>query len=408
MENEDEMQYDGDFLSFIKLSLVFGYGSKRLWKLYKHHQNAENFFYALYYNEDRTATEQEILLARNLPSEVVDRVLDICDKYRINVYCYESEGYPEKLRTLANPPAVIYSLGNLDFLNDNTNIIQFVGSRRPTEYTKQIMPKLIAPLAKLGFGFISGYADGVDKLTNDIARENLANNAVFLSGPIDMEKDFDRLMNISNGGAVISECVPGIKNYTAHTYSLRNRIMTCLADSVVICQEGEHGKGLDNVTYASALGKRVYVVPPGDIFDPAYFGQRDLLRKGFPPVFSSADIVYGLGKEGGEAFDLSILDETENYLYNPTQPDEKKSRKRKPKQIDDRKHYEHKLLTPQMLEEMPQVWRDIIFALDKKPLTADELSIKLQMPVQQLVTELTGLELEEVLTQDANKNYFLL
>ena len=399
-------EFDGDYLSWIKLSIVFGYGSKRLWKLYKHHTSAENFFYSLYYNEEHTALEQEILVARNLSSDVTDKVLEICDKLDINIYCYESEGYPEKLRQLANPPAVLYSLGSLDFLNDENMIVQFVGSRKPSAYTKEIIPKIIAPLAKLGFGFISGFADGADKLANDCARENMANNAVFLAGPIDKEQDIDKLREIAVGGAAVSEFIPGMKSYSPRTFTLRNRVMTGIADAVVICQEGEYGKGLDNVSYATSQGKRVYVVPPADIFDPRYFGQRELLRKGFPPLFSAADIVYGQSKENSKAFDLSVFDSSESYLYNPTQPPEKKPKKAK--RLEKNKRYEHKLLTPQMLEELSQLQRDIVYALDLKPLSADEIALKVKISVPELVTELTELELDEVLALDVNKNYYLL
>ena len=399
---------DGDYLSWIKLSLVFGYGSKRLIKMFRHHLNAENFFYSLYYHEEKTATEQEMLAARNLPSETIDKILETCDEMGINIYCYESEGYPERLRALANPPAVLYSFGSLDFLNDEKTKLQFVGSRSPSEYTNAILPKLISPLAKLGFEFISGYADGVDRLTNDIARENMAANAVFFAESLDKGDNVEKLKEIAKGGAVISEFIPGLKMYTPRTFTLRNRLMTCIADALVICQEGERGKGLDNVGYATSLGKRIYVVPPGDIFDPRYFGQRDLLRKGFIPLFSSADIVYGQNKEDGSAVDLSILDANENYLYNPTLPPEKKEPKKKPKRVEKNKRYEHKLLTPQMLEDISETQRSIVYALDKKPLSLDELSLKLSLPAQELVNELTELELDDVLTQDVNKNYYLL
>ena len=408
MGEDKEIEYDGDYLSWIKLSLVFGYGSKRLWKLYRHHDTAENFYYSLYYNEEKTATEQEKLSARNLPSELIDEVIETCISKGIGIYCYESEGYPERLKTLANPPAVLYTLGSLDFLNDDNNKLQLVGSRHPSDYTKEILPKLMLPLAKLGFQFISGYADGVDKLANDIARENMAENAVFLANAIDKEKDMDSLRQIASGGVVISEFVPVVKNYSPRTFTLRNRLMTCLSDAVLICQEGENGKGLDNVSYATAQGKRVFVIPPGDIFDPRYFGQRDLLRKGSPPVFSSADIVYGLGKDSGEAFDLSVFDRSESYLYNPTLPPEKKEKKKKSKRVEKGKRYEHKLLTPQMLEELSELARNVVYALDTKPLSVDELAMKVKTDVPTLVTELTELELEEVLAQDVNKNYYLL
>ena len=61
-----------------------------------------------------------------------------------------------------------------------------------------------------------------------------------------------------------------------------------------------------------------------------------------------------------------------------------------------------------MLEDISETQRSIVYALDKKPLSLDELSLKLSLPAQELVNELTELELDDVLTQDVNKNYYLL
>ena len=61
-----------------------------------------------------------------------------------------------------------------------------------------------------------------------------------------------------------------------------------------------------------------------------------------------------------------------------------------------------------MLEDLSEVQRSLVFALDLKPLTADELSMKLNIPAQELINELTELELDDVLSQDVNKNYYLL
>ena len=403
---------DDELINWLKLSIIFTPGDPKLFECYNYFGSAEEAYYAVLYKQLDIVTDREAKAAKGLSDSAMEQILEYCDDKRINYYCYESEGYPERLKQLANPPAMIYSLGSLDFLNDDIMLVQFVGSRNPTDYTKMVIPRLIRPLSKLGFGFITGYAKGVDKIANDCAREYNARNAVFLAGAIDKSKDLKELEEISLGGAVISEFTPTMRTYCQKPYVLRNRLMTCVADTVVICQEGEYGKGLNNVEFASTLYKRVYVVPPNDIFDKNYFGQRDLIRKGFDPLFSAADIVYGLTKDNNSAVDLSVLDVEEGYLYNPTLPPEKgkkRKRTREEKLTPEFKVEEYAPVGPteEQLAEMTDVQRRVLKELVKAPYNLTELEELTGVSSIILLNELTVLEMEDIVKVNTAKKYML-
>lgn len=403
---------DDEIVIWLKLSMIFGIGSAKLFKCFEHYTSAEGLVHGVMYKQLDCITDEESILAKKISYNEMYDILSLCKERGINYYCYESEGYPQRLKQLANPPAMLYSLGNLDFLNDDINLLQFVGSRHPTDYTKSVVPKLIKPLAKLGFGFIDGYAKGVDKLSNDYAREYNARNAVFLAGAIDKSKDYPELKEISFGGAVISEFTPGRKTYTARPYVLRNRLMTCLADAVVICQEGEYGKGLNNVEFASSLNKRVFVVPPHDVFDKEYFGQRDLIRQGHTIVFNASDIVYWLTKDKNNSVDLSVLDVEEGYLYNPTLPPETANRKKRTRQekLDPKikeEEYAPTEPTEEQLSAMSDVQKRVVKELLNAPYNLAELEKLTGVSSIMLLNELTELEMKEIVRVDHAKRYLL-
>lgn len=398
-----------DVLSWLKLSMIFGSVNRRLRHLYDHHHNVEQLFYSLYYGEDKYALDEEIKAAKKITYDVTDEIYFKCKELGINMYCYESEEYPQRFKDLPNPPCVLFTLGSVDFLNADINYAEFVGSRKPTEYTKNIVPKLVEPLAKLGIGVVSGFADGVDKLANGSAREFGSPNVVFLAHSFDKEKDLDKLREVSEGGVVVSEFIPVIKKYNPNAFTMRNRLMTTLSDVVVICEEGEEGKGLDNVGYAEAAGKSVLAVPPADIFDKSYFGQRDLLRRGCPPVFSAADIVYYISKaDNSRAVDLSILDAQDSYLYNPSQ---KKLDSNKNDALDDN-DIEKPFKKPEVnIEEddMAPLSLEIIRALKREgPLMANEIALKIKFSVNEVLGELTSLELDGIVRSIAGNRYKLL
>ena len=92
------------------------------------------------YAMDRAALQAEEGLRRSWLEPLLDKTLDgaerilaQCDRFDIRLLTYAEPAYPERLRNIADPPALLYYQGRLpDF--DHEAAIAVVGSRRCSAY----------------------------------------------------------------------------------------------------------------------------------------------------------------------------------------------------------------------------------------------------------------------------------
>src|SRR5207245_9136178 len=70
------------------------------------------------------------------------------------------ERYPELLRAIYDPPAVLYCDGSVE--PGDRQAVAIVGSRRATPYGLRITETLAGELSALGFTIVSGFARGID------------------------------------------------------------------------------------------------------------------------------------------------------------------------------------------------------------------------------------------------------
>ena len=98
--------------------MVFGVGCKRLWEMSDNFDGIEEFVKALKEHKITSVTKAEYERADKLAIENAEEILQKCTELGQSYLCYESEGYPSQLRRIANPPAMLFYKGNLDFLTD--------------------------------------------------------------------------------------------------------------------------------------------------------------------------------------------------------------------------------------------------------------------------------------------------
>ena len=263
---------------WLMLTMIFGAGNPRIWSVSKDYDNADEFYAALKENKVEGLNEKEKQLVGKITQADAQKVLDDCAAKGINVYCYESEGYPQRLGAIADAPAVLFSYGNLDFLN-HISTIAVVGSRQPSQYSTGVAKWLCNDMLDKGITLCSGFANGIDQIANvtsldkgkpTVAVCGTALDHDYPTGSMDLKK------KIGENGVVISEHIPGTKSFQ-NAFKLRNRILVGISQGVVFIEAGIDSHGLDNFKHAAAQGKPVFVVPPCDITDKRYFGQRYLL-----------------------------------------------------------------------------------------------------------------------------------
>ena len=102
--------------------------------------------------------------------ERAGRELEFVRKFGITTFFYTEPDYPMRLRQCVDSPVLIYYLGNADL--NSARIVSIVGTRRATEYGKEICRKLISGLVEQEVLVISGMAYGIDTCAHKAALDD--------------------------------------------------------------------------------------------------------------------------------------------------------------------------------------------------------------------------------------------
>ena len=173
--------------------------------------------------------------------------------------------------------------------------VAIVGTRKPSSYGREVTERLATDLAQAGVIIISGLALGVDS----IAQTAALNAGGTVIGVITSElPDIAPRSNrglaeniIKQGGAVLSEWMRGdgmkIRKWS---FLQRNRLVSGLADAIIITEAAERSGTLNTAAYALEQGRDVFVVP-GNITSPLSAGCNNLLLQGANPALSAKDVL---------------------------------------------------------------------------------------------------------------------
>lgn len=210
---------------------------------------------------------------------------------KINKITTDDHKYLQILGHIANPVKRLYSLGKLP--DKRLPTVAIVGSRKPTTYGKEVTEHLAYDLAKQGIVIVSGLALGVDGIAHRAALNAKGTTiAVLGNGLPQIQPSSHRQLarNILNsGGAIVSEYEPETPALSFH-FLERNRIVSGLADAVIITEAAQRSGTLNTAMHALDQGKELFVVP-GNITSPMSAGCNRLLRQGAAPVLSARDVI---------------------------------------------------------------------------------------------------------------------
>lgn len=192
--------------------------------------------------------------------------------------------YPKRLKGIHNPPFALYYLGNLPSEGPSAAI---VGARRCSEYGYYMAKKLGEALGKNGISVISGMAEGIDAAGHlGALKGNGATYGILGCGPdICYPKQNERLyQNLQTTGGVLTELPPGTQP-KPYFFPLRNRIISGLADIVIVVEAKKKSGSLITVDHALEQGKEVYALP-GRATDALSYGCNNLIRQGAGMILS--------------------------------------------------------------------------------------------------------------------------
>lgn len=203
------------------------------------------------------------------------------------------ERYPSQLKTISDPPPILYVRGDVDCLKDPQ--LAIVGSRNPTTGGKQNAQQFAADLAKLGLVITSGMASGIDAQAHIGALEQGAKTIAVCGTGLDRiypAKHKSLAHQISLQGALVSEFSIGTAPM-ASNFPRRNRIISGLSYGTLVVEASIKSGTMITAKLAADQGKEVFAIP-SSIHNPLAQGCHYLINQGAKLVSSVNDIVQEL------------------------------------------------------------------------------------------------------------------
>ncbi|PTV98032.1 DNA processing protein [Halanaerobium saccharolyticum] len=211
-------------------------------------------------------------------------------KKNINYLTLYNQEYPARLKEIYDPPPVIFYKGVLNF---QLPAVAVIGSRNSTVYGRKIASRTASKLAEKGVNIISGLANGIDSTAHQgaLAADCGITTAVLGNGFDYLYPSQNKLLSqkIIEKGLMLTEFNPAVAP-RAKNFPRRNRIISGLADLILVVEAGEKSGTLITVDYALDQGKDIMAVP-GNIDRPNSVGCNRLIKKGAAIFTQVSDII---------------------------------------------------------------------------------------------------------------------
>jgi DNA processing protein len=207
------------------------------------------------------------------------------------IVCQCAATYPERLRELVDPPAVLHVLGDPGALDDG-EAVSVVGARRGTPYGLEVARALGRGLAAAGVPVVSGLALGVDAAAHQGALETDGPAVAVLAGGADVPYPavHRRLhVRVARRGCVVSELPPGF-GAMRWCFVARNRIIAGLAEITVVVEATVRSGSLTTADFAANAGRQVAAVP-GPVTSRLAEGTNGLIAAGAALVRDARDVL---------------------------------------------------------------------------------------------------------------------
>lgn len=369
--------------------MIFGPGNNHIWELLRKQPDAEAACRAVS-DGQFVLNAHEAANLKQYKAEDADAVIEKCINKNIHIYTYECSGYPDILKTIFNPPAVLYCIGDMECFNNNISLT-VVGTRHPSSYGIRTAGNICSELAKCGFNIVSGFADGIDSASHRAALAAGGRTSAVLGCGVDVDYpkiNSDIRSAVAEHGAVISEFVPGTPP-NGRNFPVRNRILSGISLGVFVAEAPVGSGALITADYAIEQGRDVFCIPPADIFDKKYSGVVKYLRDGAIPVFGYTDIMY----EYYTTFSHKLSSLTPEDEYSQSVSETAVFSKPEKNKVHSDSVTAAAELPSVNISDLTEVQKSIVQILGHGAVSVNDLYEKTDTETSELLTELTELEL---------------
>lgn len=350
---------------WVGFNLVKGIGAARLRALLQHFGDVETAWNAPAQELRQAGLGPKLVETfQQVRSEVsLEKVWERIQSQGVQVFTWEDEAYPHRLKEIDQPPPVLYLRGTL--APEDEWAVAIVGTRGITSYGRQVTAELAGGLARRGVTVVSGLARGVDAEAHKACLAAGGRTLAILGSGVDhiYPPEHRQLAEqmIASGG-LLSDYAPGTPPDGVN-FPPRNRIISGLSLAVIVVEAGEHSGALITAEFAAEQGREVFAVP-GNINAPKSAGCNRLIQQGARPLLSLEDVL--------EALDLVSL-----------------SQHRQARSVLPKDEVEARLLS----------------VLSKEPLHVDEIRAQVSMPIEKVSATLALMELKGMVRQVGGMQY---
>lgn len=210
---------------------------------------------------------------------------------KINDIAPDKHEYLQILKFIDSSPKLLHYSGSLPATRRPT--VAIVGTRKPTAYGKDVTYTVAYELARRGVVIVSGLALGVDGIAHRAALDARGTTIAVLANGLPRiypatHKNLSEEI-ITHDGAIVTEYEVDVAPRDFQ-FLHRNRIVSGLADAVIITEAAARSGTLNTARHALEQGKEVFAVP-GNITSPMSSGCNALIRSGATPLTRAEDVL---------------------------------------------------------------------------------------------------------------------
>ncbi len=409
VRNADER----NVFEWLRLISCLGCGSVRIWEVMSNFRSISEACSAL---SDRTVrssffNENELRNADRTSDEQVNELISYCESHNIYILTFDDELYPQRLRSIYNPPALLFCRGDMSCL-DNDFSISIVGTRKPSDYSVRVTSALVKELCSFGITIVSGFAVGIDITANLSAVRSGGKTIAVLGCGLDRDYPKENVpyrSEIEQNGLFISEYYPLIGG-TKISFPTRNRILSGLSLGTAVIEAGVKSGALITANLALSQGKDIFVAAPHDLFDKRYGGNVSLIRDGAICLCGVKDIVYEYYENYGhkiantDAVFTGIPEGSASAAYRQAERIDPLAEDNSAEMGDTAENTDSGGFDASVLDGDEAE----VYAVLKKAGTsvqADELAEMCGMDISEMMSVLTDLEIEGAVTSSAGQHY---
>jgi DNA processing protein len=223
-----------------------------------------------------------------------EQEIEFIEKFGIKTLFYLDAEYPERLRQCDDGPIVLFVKGKQEINFNREKYISIVGTRKATDYGKQVCEKLITGLSEKGYTpiIVSGLAYGIDITAHKSALKNNLQTLAVLGHGLDIIYPISHrnvAKDIVETGALLTD-FPSKTKFDRNNFIKRNRIIAGLSDATIVIESGAQGGALITADIANSYNREVFAVP-GNVGSKYSEGCNQLIKANKAALIETADDV---------------------------------------------------------------------------------------------------------------------